>query len=423
MAGTGGAAGWRNVPGKGARWWNGAGFKMMDPAGSLPPQAMLQQGGGQAVAPAQQPQVAAAQQRSVPTSLVAPASQAPTAAPAPAAGQYSAQLVDVSSLSPQEQDVWRQMGSPGNPIRRVQKVAAMGAGGPNTEGLEADPRFQPDLATRRRAAFLNASDSMSGLKAVRSLLADEARAQGADISAGGAIPSIRFLENEIAKRQPMVRDISIAEASENDRQVFQQMQFPDNPITRVSEVTVPAWGQPSTPAGPVPIGQLPAGDRAVFRQMQFPGQPITQVMRGGTAGAPVNQPAATPLPSGAGRAVIDAYMRDELANKVRQSTPPLSEVAPWQTASVNYAAPRTDPGRDGMLAAFAAKGEKPPSTPGEAFGRLAAAAPLGGRGGQFKEGNSFRLGHVDPRLLRPMGSSGLRISGSAYLENPGNFYG
>lgn len=384
MAGTGGAAGWRNVPGKGVRWWDGSGFRMMDPAGSLPPQAMLQQGGATAAAPAQRPQaaprVAAAQQQSVPAPAMTPANPAPMASPAPTASQGDPQFAPVDSLGQQEQDVWRQMSSAGNPIRQVQRLTPLeGADGLNTEGLETDPRFQPDLATRRRAAFLGAADSMSGLKAVRSLLADEAKAQGADISAGGAIPSIRFLESEIAKRQPTVREMPIAEVSDNDRQVFQQMQFPDNPITRVSEAVVPDW--------------------------------------------PGAQKAAGQQPSGAARAVVDAYMRDELAKKVRQSMPPLNEVAPWQTGGISITAPRTDPGRDAMLAAFAAKGEQPPSTPGEAFGRLAASAPLGGRNGQFKQGNSYVLGHVDPRLLPPLGSSGLRISGSGFSQNPGNFYG
>lgn len=390
---------------------------------AAPPAARL------AAAPAQRPQaapaapqqVAAAQQNAVPVPAMTPMNWDPTSG-----GVDDGRAGFGAS-------------SRGMPLAGLGGAQPL-AGGPNTEGLGADSRYEPDLATRRRAAFLGASDSMGGLKAVRSLLADEARAQGADISAGGAIPSIRFLENEIAKRQPTTREVPIAEVSENDRAALQAMQFPGNPITQVSQVSLPARaGSQEAIAGqmapdqlktaygskqPMVPGwnggqQLPAG--AVAQRFQrgrdMSSRPYEQADMQVAFGGPAQMPSEAP------RAVVDAYMRDALANKVRQSMPPLNEVAPWQTGGINIAAPRTEPGRDAMLAAFAAQGEKHPSTPGEGLGMLMAGTAAGTRNGQSKPGNSYLLGHVDPKLLPPLGSSGLRISGGGFFQNPGNFYG
>lgn len=316
--------------------------------------------------------------------------------------------------------------------------------GPNTEGIAPDPSLTADLDTRRRQAFLGASDSMSGLRAVRSLLADEAKAQGADISGGGSIPSIRFLEREIAKRQPTVNQTPIADVSDNDRAVLQQMQFPGNPITQVSQARVPdfpgstdtadgGWGTPGltqdqlraalkgdlkldlgfkvTPAaGQTAWGQHGASGFRPERDMTMRpyGEQGMQTAFGG---------AARP-PSEAARATVNAWLQDALAERIRNNpeNQPLNQVADWQMRPVPITAPKTDPGRDAKLAAFAAQGEQPPTTQGDAFLALAAGGPLGSTAGLWKQGNTVNLGHLDPSQLP-------RLNSRIHISNPGNFFG
>lgn len=296
---------------------------------------------------------------------------------------------------------------------RLRNAGSKGPGGYTPEVAPALLARQEQASNAsRRSAFLGASDSVAGLNAVRKQLSDEAAALGVDVSAGGPIPSIRFLEAEIAKRRGgggfgSAPGVATPESSGGG----QVLQLSQQPL---------AAAQPFLP----PAGEKASGglERAAIGRGFSPRQDMTmrpyeqadmQVAFGGPA----------QMPSEAPRAVVDAYMRDALANKVRQSMPPLNEVAPWQTGGINIAAPRTEPGRDAMLAAFAAQGEKHPSTPGEGLGMLMAGTAAGTRNGQSKPGNSYLLGHVDPKLLPPLGSSGLRISGGGFFQNPGNFYG
>jgi hypothetical protein len=170
------------------------------------------------------------------------------------------------------------------------RTAQPGAG-PSTEGMTADPRYAPDLEGRRRAAFLGASDSMAGLKAVRGVLGDELRNLGGDPAAGGPIPSIRFLEGEIAKRREAAAGVvPVEQLSQADQDVWKQMAFEGRPIGKVQR------GR-----GPVPVGQLPENDQNVWNQMAFEGQPIAMVQQGRAiqpSGMPVAQAGATAVPVG-----------------------------------------------------------------------------------------------------------------------------
>ena len=253
------------------------------------------------------------------------------------------------------------------------------------------------LNQRRRSAFLDAKDSMSGLAAVRGLLSEQAQARGADLSGGGPIPSVRFLEAQLAKNPARQSVAKTADLPEADRQVWGQMAFENQPITQVIQGAGGAVMEPPATATPAVSGGGLAPEQ--IAQAGFAAQ--EQI-----------------IPSGAPRAAVNGYMQSALKEKLRATQQPLNEVAQWQLTPQPIQAPRTDPGREAALAAFAARGEQPPTT--EGMGLLAAGAgnAFGTRGGQFKPGNTVNLGFDDASKLPPLNSAGFY---AGVRLNPGNF--
>ena len=244
-------------------------------------------------------------------------------------------------------------------------------------------RSEQDLELARRAAFLNGGDSMAGLKAVRELLSDEARNRGVDISAGGSIPAIKFLEQQLAgaRRQPNLEGVQ-ADAT----QFLARPEFD---------------GTPAVDAGP---HRMAVGEAITA-------QPLS----------------SQPVDSRAAAAALNGYLQGPVADRARASQEPPGQPASWQSAPVSITAPRQEPGRDTMLAAHAALGEKPLTTPGEAVLAVGAGNAYGTRGGQFKPGNTVNLGEIPKDKLPPRNSTGY-YSGAAIGDlrgyqfgNPGNY--
>ena len=256
-----------------------------------------------------------------------------------------------------------------------------------------------ELNARRRSAFLNSSDSISGLKAVRGLLSEQAAARGADLAGGGSIPSIKFLEAQLAKNPAKAQATKTADLSEADQAAWKQMAFDNQPITQVIQGAAgavneaPATGTPALEGGGLSPSQI--------AKVGFEAQ--EQV-----------------VPSGAPRAAVNGYMQTALKGKLQATQQPLDQVAQWQLTPQPITAPRVAPGREAMLAAFAARREKPPSTEGEALLAVGASNPYGTRNGQFKPGNTVNLGFADPSQLPPLNSTG-HYSGVSYGSNPGNY--
>jgi hypothetical protein len=250
-------------------------------------------------------------------------------------------------------------------------------------------RSAQDLELARRSAFLNGSDSMAGLKAMRGVLSDEVKARGGSLEEGGPIPSIKFLEAQLAKLQPKTA------AAESGRSGLGQA-APPRQATHAflggAGDEGPATGTPAVEGGGLNPSQI----------------------------AQVGHGAQTPdlAPSGAARAGVNAYLQsDVFKSKIRGSDTPLNEIARWQLTPGVITAPRTDPGREARLAAFAAQKESAPQTEAEALLAVGASNPYGTRNGQFKPGNTLNLGFVDPSQLPPLNSSG-HYSG----VNPGNYF-
>jgi hypothetical protein len=247
-----------------------------------------------------------------------------------------------------------------------------------------------DLETRRRRAFLDSKDSMAGMRAVRGVLADEVTRRGGTPAAAN-VASVRGLEGQLAKLGP-AKGLGYDEqgnwtASDDAAGVaatLQAMAFaPDQ---------APAVGS----GGTWTVSDDAAGEAATLQAMAF---------------APSgNLPQAT---------ANNFLQSEQFKNKVRSLDQPLNEVAPWQIKAQAITAPRQDPSRDGMLAAYAARGEAPPTTEGEAILAVGAANPMGTRAGQFKPGNTVNLGHIDPTKLKPRNSTGYY---SDPYGNPGNLF-
>lgn len=245
-------------------------------------------------------------------------------------------------------------------------------------------RSDDELEAARRAAFLGGSDSMAGLKAMRGLLSDEARNRGIDLKDGGPIPSIRFLEQKLAgaRRAPDTANV-----------LRDNAQFPERP--------------------------------------EFAGVPSvdTDANRSAIGDALTAQPLSDrPVDSRLAASAVNAYLQsDQFKQKVRASQQPAWWPASWQSAPVAITAPRQEPGREAMLAAFGALGEQPLTTPGEAVLAVGAGNAFGTRGGQFKPGNTVNLGEIPKDKLPPRNSTG-HYSGAAIgdlrgyqFNNPGNF--
>jgi len=243
-------------------------------------------------------------------------------------------------------------------------------------------RSQEDLDLARRRAFLDGKDSMAGMKAVRGLLADEVTTRGGDVSAGGAIPSVSFLEGQLAKLGP-ARGIKTNEKGE--------------------------WT----------VGNDKAGEDATLQAMAFDAQPGAGRGASPTEIARTSLDSATPqlAPSGnLPQAAVNEWMQTALRGKVSAGQQPLDQVATWQVTPQPIPGLRQDPGRDAALAAFAHQREAAPTSPGEALLAVGAGNAYGTRAGQFKPGNTMNLGFLDPRQLKPLNSDG-HYSG----YNPGNF--
>lgn len=255
-------------------------------------------------------------------------------------------------------------------------AASAGAGGAGTW------RSPEDLNLARRRAFLDGKDSMAGLKAVRGLLAEEVANRGGDVSAGGSIPSVSFLEGQLAKLGPY-RGIKTNEKGE--------------------------WT----------VSNDKAGEDATLAAMSFDPQPAVAGGVSPTAIAKMGFDPATPqlAPSGnLPQAAVNEWMQTALRGKVSAGQQPLDQVATWQVTPQPIPGLRQDPGREAALAAFAARREAAPTSPGEALLAVGAGNAYGTRAGQFKPGNTMNLGFFDPRQLKPLNSDG-HYSG----YNPGNF--
>jgi hypothetical protein len=236
-----------------------------------------------------------------------------------------------------------------------------------------------DLETRRRRAFLDSKDSMAGMRAVRGVLSDEVTRRGGTPAAAN-VASVRGLEGQLAKLGPAKGlgydgqgNWTASDDAAGEAATLQAMAFTPGTVSNDA-----------------------AGDAAVLQSMAF---------------APSgNLPQAT----------ANNYLQsDQFKNRVRSLDQPLNEVAPWQMTAQTITAPRQDPGREGMLAAYAARREAPPTTEGEAVLAIGAANPMGTRAGQFKPGNTVNLGHIDPTKLKPRNSTGYY---SDPYGNPGNLF-
>ena len=256
-------------------------------------------------------------------------------------------------------------------------------------GVAMDPET---LAARRRAAFLNATDSMSGIKAVRGLLADEIAKRSAGTVSASANSSVKGLEGQLAA-------LPVAPGRQ-----------PLNGIGRDEKGSLIASNDKT-------------GEDMTLRMMQFTpsadGAQSASVAQAPVAMAPVPTAPSGGLP----QATVNNYLQsDGFKDRVRSTAEPIKDVAKWQLNGMSTPAPRTDPGRDGMLAAFAAQGEKAPTTPGEAVLAAGAGNAFGGRGGMFKPGNTVNLGQLDPSKLPPLGRGSERRSNNyGAFNNPGNW--
>jgi hypothetical protein len=113
---------------------------------------------------------------------------------------------------------------------------------------------------------------------------------------------------------------------------------------------------------------------------------------------------APPLapPGGLPQGTLNDYLHsDAFTKKLRASDQPLNEIAQWQLTQQPITAPREDPGRDAMHAAFAAQGETPPTTAGQAVLAAGAGSAFGTRSGQFLPGATMNLPQLDPNKLPP----------------------
>lgn len=336
----------------------------------------------------------------LPSAAAAPrpaAAQVATASPRPTTGSGAADLENAGNLlgslgrhsfavPPQHlsQDAVFAAATP-EQQQRLEMNPASSGGNRLEQALSGIQPVEQDLETRRRRAFLDGSDSMSGLKAMRGVLADEltARGGGDALAKGGAIPSVKFLEAQIAKQGPapgLGYDGNRNWTASNDK----------------------------------------AGEEATLRAMAADPAAATSTGAGPGEIATTGFSGATPqlaAPGGLPQKAINDYMQTALRGKVSAGAQPLSEIADWQVTPQPIPALRMDTGREAALAAFAARGERAPTTPGEAVLAAGAGNAFGTRGGQFKPGNTLNLGHLDPEQLPPLNSSGYY---SGY--NPGNFF-
>jgi hypothetical protein len=214
-----------------------------------------------------------------------------------------------------------------------------------------------DIAARRRAAFLNSSDSMAGIRAVKGILADEVSRRGGTPAAAHQ-QTVKGLEAQIANARP-------------------------------------AEGLGYGSDGNWTASDDKAGEEATVNAMSFAKHPY----RPQAAETPAV--AAAP-PGGLPQLRMNDYMQsDAFKNKLRTTDQPLNEIASWQVHQQPTSVPREEAGRDARLAAFAAVGDAAPTTPGMAVLAAGSGNAFGTRGGQFKPGNTVELAQLDPSQLPP----------------------
>jgi len=239
-----------------------------------------------------------------------------------------------------------------------------------------------DLETRRRNAFLNSSDSMAGIRAVKSVLADEVTRRGGTPAAAHQA-TVRGLESQLAGLEP-------------------------------------AKGLGYDDKGNWTASNDKAGEEATLNAMRFDApaaasgmSPSAIAQKAFTSDTPQLAPSGN-LPQAK---VNDFLQSDSFKNRLRSTAQPLDQIAQWQLTPQAITAPRQDPGREQALAAFAAQGAPAPTTEGEAVLALGAGNAFGTRSGQFKPGNTVSLGLLNGSKLPPLNSTG-HYSG----YNPGNYF-
>jgi hypothetical protein len=311
-----------------------------------------------------------------------------TASPRPTTGAGAADLERTGGLLSSISGNYFQGPVPGhvaNPQFAVATPAqqkVLEGGGGLEQALSGIQPVEQDLETRRRRAFLDSSDSMAGIRAVKGVLADEVTRRGGSPAAAHQA-TVRGLETQLAGLTPgkgLAYDGQGSWTTSNDK----------------------------------------AGEEATLNAMRFDA-PAAASGASPSAIAGKAFAAETPqlAPSGnLPQAKVNAFLQsDGFKNRIRSAAQPLNEIAQWQLTPQAITAPRMDAGREQALAAFAAQREAPPTTAGEAVLAVGAGNAFGTRGGQFKPGNTVSLGQLDTSKLPPLNSTG-HYSG----WNPGNFF-
>jgi hypothetical protein len=330
-------------------------------------------------------------------SAPAPSAPAPTSAAAPTgnAGNWQAGFGAKGDLAPGATAVAKAGGGTlENSITSVTGGNATGTAGSSyldqaLSGVAPVPRTEAELAEARRAAFLGASDSMAGIRAVRSILADEVKRRGGTPTAEPQA-TVKGLEAQIASAQvaPGIRygkggQWETTNDKAGEQATLDAMSFEKHPVIA------------QTPVSGTPVSGSAVGDQAM----------VGFGIRDRVLAPSGNLPQAT---------VNDYLSSDAFKGKLRASDQPLNEVAKWQLGTQPLAAPREDAGRDATLAAFAAQGVPRPAGAGEAVLAAMAGNAAGTRGGMFKPGNTVMLPELDPTKLKPLGIGGFVSSPSAW---------
>jgi len=241
------------------------------------------------------------------------------------------------------------------------------------------PSPQPtELDERRRRAFLDAPDSLSGANAVRQVLSDELRSRGGQPQGGqpqggqsqggqpqGGHPGIRFLDAALGR--------------------LPQPPFNPDDAYRAGKA------QQAAPVG------------------------FTGSAGSGTAGSGIAGEGAGPTGAGLAGAApvvsredIDRWMSDPAGLRARFVSDPLSTPVDLRQKPIVI----SDDGsayRSAFAAAGASLGVKPQTTPAE---RAFLSGVLGGRDPGTKGDRTRRLPMIDPATLPPVNSAGYAFSPS-----------
>jgi hypothetical protein len=246
-------------------------------------------------------------------------------------------------------------------VGQPQAAAAAAAGG-------RAPMSDDALEAARRQAFMGATDSAMGAKAVRQLLFDEARARGLQTGSDANKHSIGNLTQLLASKP------SGAAAQDSIRPV---------PAVTENGTVVQPFGDGRDPKFSVDAKGLggPGGDGMVPRAEQ-------------------RWPSLSE--------VVDGYMTSEngLRGKLAanpENQVPLDRPAAWENA--NFTVDRGTGVDENALAALASSGLAPDPSRGQEV----AAALAGNYGGNQSLQGLYNLGYVDPDKLPPAYSRGLTM--------------